>query len=58
MPYTSTGLKKINSLLGMNNKLIQCKQCRERFVENELDRLDGEWICRNCEDQMSMGVRL
>lgn len=28
----------------------QCSHCKKLFYENDLDLVDGNWLCRNCED--------
>lgn len=33
-------------------ELFECQWCHKEFVENDLDRKDGEWICRDCEEEI------
>jgi formylmethanofuran dehydrogenase subunit E len=30
-----------------------CEYCGEEFDIDDLDRYDGKWICRNCEENLN-----
>ena len=31
------------------NQKIECNKCKEMFDENDVDIVDGDWLCRECE---------
>ena len=35
-----------------NSRRVECSKCKEMFEESEVDIVDGDWICRNCEAEM------
>lgn len=42
-----------------NNKLkrlsIECHKCKNDYEEDEMDLIDGDYICKNC--KVEMGLR-
>lgn len=35
-------------------ELKECEFCGDAFAEEEMDLVDGEWICRECENKMEV----
>jgi len=32
-------------------QIYKCAECGKWKVEDDMDMLEGEWICRECEDE-------
>jgi len=31
---------------------IECDKCHKLFEESDMDIIDGDWICRKCEEEI------
>lgn len=47
-------MKKIKTKKNLNKwsfLKMECEKCKESFPEDELDIVDGKWLCRECEKE-------
>lgn len=33
---------------------MECHHCKDYFDEEEMDLVDGDWYCRNCESELEL----
>ena len=43
-------MKKMKQKKKIENIKRNCDKCKEYFSEYDLDLVNGEWLCRGCED--------